>query len=69
MLGRTLRVNGTPATIIGVMPERMKFPDNAGSELWVPFMPTDEQLARDRRVLGLFGRLCPASARTPRQPS
>ena len=53
--GRVLRINGRPATIVGVMPERMKFPDNA--ELWVPFIPTDAQLARDVRVLNLFGRL------------
>ena len=56
-IGRILRVNGQPATIIGVMPERMRFPDNAGSELWLPFIPTDAQLARDRRLLGAFGRL------------
>jgi predicted permease len=52
-----LRLNGQPATIIGVMPEGMKFPDNMGSELWAPFIPTDAQLARDRRVLVGFGRL------------
>lgn len=56
-IGRVLRVNGQPSTIIGVMPERMKFPDNAGSELWLPFVPTDAQLARDRRLLNVFGRL------------
>ena len=59
IIGRTLRVNGQPSTIIGVMPERMKFPDNAGSELWLPFIPTDAQMARDRRLLSAFGRLAP----------
>ena len=59
VLGRSLRINGQPATIIGVMPEGMRFPDNAGSELWVPFIPTDAQLARDRRILNAFGRLAP----------
>ena len=59
VIGRVLRVNGQPSTIIGVMPELMKFPDNAGSELWVPFVPADAQLARDRRVLTVFGRLAP----------
>jgi putative ABC transport system permease protein len=57
VLGRILRVNGQPATIVGVMPERMRFPTNMGSELWLPFIPSDAQLARDRRVLGAFGRL------------
>lgn len=54
-VGRLLKVNGRAATIIGVMPERMKFPDN--SELWMPFVPTDAQLARDARILNVFGRL------------
>ena len=55
VLGRVLRINGQPATIVGVMPQRMKFPDN--SELWVPFIATDAQLARDSRMLGVIGRL------------
>lgn len=55
VIGRLLRVNGVAATIIGVMPERMKFPDN--SELWAPFVPTDAQLARAARELGVVGRL------------
>jgi len=59
VVGRTLRINGEPATIIGVMPERMKFPDNGGSELWVPLISTDAQMARDRRSLNAFGRLAP----------
>jgi putative ABC transport system permease protein len=57
VIGRTLRVNGSPSTIVGVMPERMKFPEN--SELWVPFIPTDAQLARDARRLNVVGRLRP----------
>jgi putative ABC transport system permease protein len=57
ILGRTLRLNGTPTTIIGVMPDHMKFPTNA--ELWTPFIPTDpkEYDTRDARSLNVFGRL------------
>jgi putative ABC transport system permease protein len=57
ILGRTLRLNGTPATIIGVMPDHMKFPTSA--ELWTPFIPTDpkEYDKRDARSLNVFGRL------------
>ena len=55
VIGRMLRVNGNAATIIGVMPERMKFPEN--SELWVPFIPTDAQLTRSARRLSAIGRL------------
>ena len=67
VIGRILRDQRQPATIIGVMPERMKFPDN--SELWVPFIPTDAQMARDRapaervRPAG-----SPASRKSRRQP-
>jgi len=55
VIGRTLRVNGHPATIVGVMPAGMKFPED--SELWLPLIPTDAQLARDARALNVFGRL------------
>jgi predicted permease len=61
VIGRTLRINGQPATIVGVMPEAMKFPDN--SELWVPLVPTDAQLARDMRMLNVFGRLADGADR------
>ena len=63
VIGRTLRINGSAATIIGVMPERMKFPENAGSELWVPFVPTEAQRSRDVRVLSVFGRLAPGATK------
>jgi len=55
VLGRSVRVNGRAATIVGVMPERMKFPEN--SELWMPLVPTDEQVARRIRSVSAFGRL------------
>ena len=55
VLGQTIRVNGEPATIVGVMPGMMQFPNNA--ELWVAFNPTPDQEKRDTRVLRAFGRL------------
>jgi putative ABC transport system permease protein len=55
-LGKILRINGRPATIVGVMPEGMKFPENA--DLWVLFTQT-EQSPRTARVLRVFGRLAP----------
>lgn len=44
VLGRTLRINGEEATIIGVMPERFMFPIN--QSLWLP----------ERRHAHLYGR-------------
>src|SRR5262245_31019202 len=55
VLGTWLRVNGQPATIIGVMPDKMYFPINA--ELWMPFVPTPAQEQRDARVVTPFARL------------
>ena len=55
VLGQPLRVNGRPATIIGVMPDGMKFPEN--TEVWAPFIPTADQERRSARLLNVFGRL------------
>jgi predicted permease len=54
VIGRVLRVNGEPATIIGVMPEGMMFPTQAA--LWMPFIPGEKETRRDR-ALQVFGRL------------
>ena len=61
VLGRILRINGQPATIVGVMPDRMRFPDN--SEIWAPFVPTEDQKRRDVRPLRVFGRLTDGTER------
>jgi predicted permease len=55
VLGRILRVNGEPATIIGVMPEGMMFPTD--SALWLPFIPNANQEKRENRSIAVFGRL------------
>ncbi len=56
VLGREVRVNGEPATILGVMPEGFEFPNN--TEVWVPLR--DDPLATARgegRYLTVWGRL------------
>jgi hypothetical protein len=55
VLGRVLRINGEPSTIIGVMPEGLMFPTE--SALWMPFIPTAAQELRGDRPLSVFGRL------------
>ena len=61
VIGRVLRVNGRAATVIGVMPEGMKFPDN--SELWIPSIPGPDLLARDVRPFSVFARIRPGVTR------
>ncbi len=55
VLGRSVRLDGKPFTIVGIMPEGMLFPTNA--ELWTPLVATSEQEARSARFAGVFGRL------------
>ena len=57
ILGRTILVNGQPATVIGVMPNRSGFPSTAS--VWLPLAqrPGVDHLRRDARSLRVFGRL------------
>jgi putative ABC transport system permease protein len=67
IVGRTLRFDGAPYTIVGVMPEGFDYP--RGVELWVPVVPqladASEQLQIDAindpglGVLFVLGRLKP----------
>src|SRR5262245_53531692 len=57
IVGRTILIGSRPATVIGVMPDRFKFPNNA--DLWLPLasMPGLGDQPRDARTLTVFGRL------------
>ena len=58
IVGRTIRANSEPATIIGVMPPGMEFPFN--SDVWLPLAqrPTAQTRAgRAGRLLMAYGRL------------
>ncbi|HXR43304.1 MAG TPA: ABC transporter permease, partial [Pseudolysinimonas sp.] len=55
IVGKTLRVNGTPATIIGVMPRGFSFPQN--QDLWVPLPSAPEARRDDRPNWFALGRL------------
>jgi predicted permease len=57
IIGRAIRINDVPTTIIGVMAEGMKFPNN--NDLWLPLVPDVQMERRDARGLNLFGRLQP----------
>ncbi len=45
VIGRSVRVDGVPTTIVGVMPEGFSFP--AEQELWTPLVPTAAALRRE----------------------
>jgi putative ABC transport system permease protein len=47
IIGRTVRMNGAPTTIIGVMPQGFSFPQKV--EVWVPLVKRAEVLERGRR--------------------
>lgn len=55
IVGRTVRINEVATTVIGVMPDGMKFPDN--EDLWLPLVPTGNWGKRDYHGLNVFGRL------------
>jgi predicted permease len=56
VIGRTVRINGVPTTVIGVMPRRFSFPQN--QDAWLPLVPTPEVRRRDNRETWfVLGRL------------
>jgi putative ABC transport system permease protein len=57
VIGRTIKVNEQPVTVIGVMPEGFKFPLTA--DLWVPLVNLSgiADQKRDTRNMDAFGRL------------
>jgi predicted permease len=65
VLGRSVNINGTPATIIGVMPEGVRFP--SGADMWQPLVPGDNSLRRDARNMTVFARLAPGVSQSQAQ--
>ncbi len=57
VIGRIVRVNTNPATIIRVMPEGFSFPSGVG--LWMPLIPDADMLKRSNRSVDILGVLKP----------
>ena len=57
IVGRVIRVNGTPTTVIGVMREPLRFPNVA--DIWCPLsaMPGAATERRAARILSVAARL------------
>ena len=61
LVGRTVEVDGTPMTIVGVMPREFGYP--AGADLWTPVVPAiPEEVAKPNVAWAvLVGRLAPGT--------
>jgi putative ABC transport system permease protein len=60
VVGESLTLNGSPYTVIGVLPPNFQFAPRGGAEMWTPFVPSATQLSR-RYMHGtnVIGRLKP----------
>ena len=59
VVGRAVRVNGKPATIVGIMPANFRFPYN--EDYWMPLVPDEELEERSNRRVILFGLVKPGT--------
>ncbi len=57
VIGRQIRVNEQPTTVIGVMPQGFRMPNR--EDVWIPLAPVVNREARDSRGLLVFGLLKP----------
>ena len=59
ILGRIIRVNDVPTTVIGVMRPDLRFPEDA--DLWIPLVRSTEDTRRQDRNLGVYAQLAPSA--------
>lgn len=60
VLGRTIRVEGHPTTIVGVMPEHFRSAlIEGGGRFWIPFVPEPADINREAFGLIVMARLKP----------
>jgi predicted permease len=57
VVGRTVRIDEEPTTIIGVMPARLDFPRE--TEVWKPLILKDEYEKRENRRFTVYGHIAP----------
>ena len=57
ILGRTVRINGDPFTVIGVAAEGFTGTGIPGPEVWLPLSADDRLSARDSHELAVIGRV------------
>ncbi|MGH9307777.1 MAG: ABC transporter permease, partial [Vicinamibacterales bacterium] len=59
ILGRIVRLDGEPFTVVGVMPRGLDFP--RGADAWIP-LRADRRRDRDDKELAVIGRLAPGAS-------
>jgi putative ABC transport system permease protein len=57
VIGKTVKANQKFYTIVGIMPQGMRFPNN--EDFWIPLTPSEAELKRDARGQNVIGRLKP----------
>jgi predicted permease len=67
VIGRAVRINDVPATIIGVMPDGFRFPFN--TDVWLPLSVVQglQEQRRNSRNWQVFGHLAPGVTRAQAQ--
>jgi len=55
LIGKDIRMNGEPYTVVGVLPPGVH--DRFNSQVWVPLSFTAEQIAREPMFISVMGRL------------
>jgi putative ABC transport system permease protein len=60
VIGRTVRIDEEPTTIIGVMPAKLDFPRE--TEVWKPLVPNADYEKRENRGITIFGHIAKHSS-------
>ena len=59
IVGRTIRLNGVPATVVGVMPKGFGYPEFA--RMWAPMAAHVRPAPRDDRTIDVVARMAPTT--------
>ena len=59
LVGKTIRVNGNAATLVGVMPPALLL---VGTDLWIPWGATAARVPRNMRNFSVIARLAPGAS-------
>lgn len=59
IVGKAIRIDGRPITVVGVIPPSAHFPDTDAAELFIPFAMSPTEADRGSRAYMVLGRLKP----------